>query len=83
MSYVPTPDRPMSDAEAKAAEAMMARYEITQSDLRWLLGLEDDENDRAPPRGFKSRAHFEAMLWHKQQKALGRKVPKRRKKRAA
>ena len=83
MSYVPTPDKPMAEAEILRAEDMMRRGEITQEDLGWLLGLVDDEADRPVPRGFKSHAHFAAFKWHQQQKALGRKVPKRRKKRAA
>lgn len=81
--FVATPDTPMAEGELLRAEQMLRVREITQSDLAWLMGLEDDEEDRAPPRGFKSRAHFAAFLWHQEQKRLGRKVPKRRKKRAA
>jgi len=81
--FVPTPDKPMAEAEILRAEDMLRRGEITQDDLGWLLGLIDSDEDRPPPRGFKSHQHFQAFLWHQQQKALGRKVPKRRKKRAA
>lgn len=81
MTFVATPDTPMSEGEILRAEEMLARYEITQSDLAWLLGLEDAQEDRPPPRGFKSWHHFEAFKWHQQQRALGR--PKRRKKKAA
>lgn len=83
MSYTPTPDTPMAEAEILRAEEMLRRGEITQDDLGWLLGLIDSEEDRPPPRGFKSWEHFNAFKWHQQQKRLGRKVPKRRKKRAA
>lgn len=72
----------MADAEALRAEDMLRRGEITQSDLSWLLGFEADETDRPVPRGFKSWKHFEAFKWHQQQKRLGRKVPKRRKRAA-
>lgn len=81
MTYRPTPDQPMRDAEVVRAEEMMARYEITQSDLSWLLGLEDGEEDRAPPRGFKSRQHFEAFLWHKERARRG--LPKLKRRRRA
>lgn len=83
MSYVPTPDKPMAEAEILRAEDMMRRGEITQDDLGWLLGLVDDDADRPPPRGFKSHQHFQAFLWHQEQKRLGRKVPRKRKRRAA
>jgi hypothetical protein len=81
--FVSTPDTPMAEAEILRAEDMLRRREITQSDLSWLLGFSDDEEDRAPPRGFKSRAHFAAFLWHQEQKRMGRKVPRKRKRRAA
>jgi hypothetical protein len=72
----------MQEAELLRAEQMLRDGEISQSDLAWLMGLEDEHTDRAPPRGFKSWQHFEAFKWHQQQKRMGRKVPKR-KKRAA
>lgn len=83
MSYEPSPDRPMPDAEILRAEEMLRQREITQSDMAWLLGLEDSEEDRPPPRGFKSWEHFNAFKWHQEQKRLGRPRPKRRKRRAA
>lgn len=80
----PHPDVEMSEEELRAAEAMMLCGEITQSDLLWLMGIEKDETDRPVPRGFKSWAHFNAFKWHMEQRRLGKKPPKRvRKKRAA
>ena len=81
--FVPTPDTPMAESEILRAEQMLRIWEITQSDMAWLLGLEDSEEDRPPPRGFKSWEHFNAFKWHQEQKRLGRKVPKRRKRKAA
>ena len=83
MSYAPATDTPMKDSEVIRAEQMLRAGEITQSDLAWLLGLEDEQTDRAPPRGFKSWEHFNAFKWHQEQKRLGRKVPRKRKRRAA
>ncbi|MEN9393194.1 MAG: hypothetical protein RLZZ104_1537 [Pseudomonadota bacterium] len=80
--FVASPDTPMAEAETLRAEDMLRRREITQSDMCWLMGLEDDEEDRPVPRGFKSWRQFQAMLWHKEQRAKGRKVPKRRRKAA-
>lgn len=83
MTYHASPDRPMPDSEILRAEEMLRRAEITQSDMAWLLGLEDSEEDRPPPRGFKSHEHFAAFKWHMEQRRLGRKVPRKRKRRAA
>ena len=79
MAYIPVPDGEMSEAELLRAEDMMRRGEISQSDLAWLMGLEDEPTDKPPPRGFKSWQHFEAFKWHQEQKRLGRKIPKKRK----
>jgi hypothetical protein len=80
--WKPTPDTPMSETELKHAETMMRCGEIINSDLAWLMGLEDMQEDRPPPRGFKSWEHFHAMLWYKEQRAkFGR--PVKRRKRAA
>jgi hypothetical protein len=81
--FTASPDTPMAESELLRAEQMLRMREITQSDLAWLMGLEDDEEDRPVPRGFKSHAHFAAFKWHQQQKRLGRKVPRKRKRRAA
>jgi hypothetical protein len=81
--FTATPDTPMAEAEILRAEELLRRREITQSDFAWLLGFEDSEEDRPPPRGFKSHQHFQAFLWHQEQKRLGRKVPRKRRKRAA
>jgi hypothetical protein len=81
--FVATPDTPMAEAEILRAEELLGRREITQSDMAWLLGFEDSEEDRPPPRGFKSWQHFNAFKWHMEQKRLGRKVPRKRKRRAA
>lgn len=81
--YRPSPDSPMKDSEILRAEQMLRMHEITQSDMAWLMGLEDDEEDRPVPRGFKSWAHFNAFRWHQEQKRMGRKVPKKRRKKAA
>jgi hypothetical protein len=78
VSYTPAPDTPMKDSEVVRAEQMLRAGEITQSDLAWLLALEDDEEDRPCPRGFKNWRHFNAFLWHKEQKAKGRVVKKRK-----
>jgi hypothetical protein len=72
----------MSETELLRAEQMLRLGEISQSDLAWLMGLEDDEEDRAPPRGFKSWGHFNAFKWHQERKRAG--LPKiRRRKRAS
>lgn len=81
--YRPTPDMPMSETELKAAELMMRCGDITGEDLCWLMGLTDEKEDRPPPRGFKSWSHFNAFKWHQEQRAMGRRPPKRRRKRAA
>lgn len=81
--FVASPDTPMAEGELLRAEQMLRMREITQSDLRWLMGIENDEEDRPPPRGFKSWEHFNAFKWHQEQKRLGRKVPRKRKRRAA
>ena len=81
--FVPTPDKPMAEAEILRAEDLLRRGEISQDDLAWLMGLVDGEEDRPPPRGFKSWEHFNAFKWHQEQKRLGRKVPRKRKRRAA
>lgn len=82
MTFTPYPDAPMSETELKAAEAMMLCGEISQSDLLWLMGLEQDESDRPPPRGFKSWEHFGAFKWHMERKRLGLARPKKRRKAA-
>ena len=82
MTFAASPDTAMSESEILRAEEMLRRHEITQSDLAFLLGLEADESERPVPRGFKSHRHFEAFKWHQQQRALGRRVPKRRRKAA-
>lgn len=76
-------DQPMREAELLRAEQMLRDGEISQSDLEWLMGLEDEQTDRAPPRGFKSWEHFNAFRWHQEQKRLGRKMPRKRRKKAA
>ena len=73
------PDRPMQEADILRAEQMLRHCEISQSDFAWLMGLEDDESDRPPPSGFKSRRHFEAFLWHKERARQGLPKLKRRK----
>ena len=83
MTFVPYPDAPMSENELRQAELMRRCGEITQSDLAWLMGLEDDQQDRPPPRGFKSWQHFQAFLWHQEQRKLGRPKARRVKRKKA
>ncbi len=82
MTFAAFPDTAMPESEILRAEEMLRRHDITQSDMAWLMGLEDEQTDREPPRGFKSWHHFECFKWHQQQRALGRKVPKRRRRAA-
>ena len=70
MDWKPTPDTPMSESELKVAEALMRCGAISNSDLAFMMGLEDEREDKPPPRGFKSWSQFDAMLWHKERKAL-------------
>jgi len=70
MVWQPKPDSPMTASELKGAEAMMRCGAINNGDLAWLMGLEDEREDKPPPRGFKSWSQFDAMLWHKERKSL-------------
>jgi hypothetical protein len=84
MVWKDNPDRPMAESELKAAELMMRCGEITGDDLSWLMGITVDREDKLPPRGFKSWAHFDAFKWHQERRGLfGRPVTKRRRKKAA
>ena len=75
-------DPPMTEIELARAHEMLLRGEITQSDLAWLMWLEQDEEDRPPPRGFKSWRHFNSFKWHMERKAKGLAPIKRRKRTA-
>ena len=82
MTFKPYPDAPMSETELKAAELMMRCGEISQSDLRWLLGDEIELTDRPCPRGFKSWSHYFAAKWHMERRKKGL-APAKRKRKAA
>ena len=79
MVWTPPKDQQMPEAEVKRAELMARCGEISNSDFAWLLGMTDEREDKPPPRNFKSWAHFDAFLWHQEQKAkFGRPIKKRK-----
>lgn len=83
MRQEPYPDAPMSDEELRLAEVAFRCGDISATDLAWLMGLEDEQTDRPPPRGFKSWRHFDAFKWNMEQRRLGKPAKRTKRKRAA